>query len=82
MKYIVTNMQYNAGVNKEFLKNILRFAKEHEVETLLTFVQNGCYKTDDQLAEEVFSAGFDFVESKSINNTLRLEGYENTCSTD
>ena len=73
MKYIVTNMQYNAGVNKEFLKNILRFAKEHEIETLLTFVQNGCYKTDDQLAEEVFSAGFDFVESKSINNTLRLK---------
>lgn len=54
------------------MKNILAFAKEHEVDSLLTFVQNGCYKDDDVIAKEVFSAGFSTVEFQTLNRNLRL----------
>lgn len=72
MKYIVTNVQYNAGVNKNFMENILRFAKEHEVDHLLTFVQNGCYKDEETIDQAVFEAGFSTVEFQTLNRNLRL----------
>lgn len=73
MKYIITNIQYNAGVNKNLMKNILRFAKEHEVDSLLTFVQNGSYKDEDVIDDKVFDAGFELVESMTLNKNLRLK---------
>lgn len=73
MKYIVTNIQFNAGVNKNLLRNMLRFAKEHGVNHLLTFVQNGSYHEEDVIAPEVFDAGFEFVDSQTLNQNLRLK---------
>jgi hypothetical protein len=73
MKYIVTNVQYNALVNTNFLRNISVFAKRHGVTKLLTFVQNGRYKEDDEIDQRVFEAGFETVDSFSLNSNLRLK---------
>lgn len=72
MKYIITNIQYNAGVNTNFLKNLLKFAEVHEVKELLTFVQNGSYHEEDEIDERVFDAGFSTVDSLTLNRNLRL----------
>lgn len=73
MKYIVTNVQYNALVNQNFLRNISVFAKRHKVDKLVTFVQNGRYKDDDEIDQRVFEAGFETVDSLSLNTNLRLK---------
>nr|AKH47976.1 putative T5 A1-like protein [uncultured marine virus] len=73
MKYIVTNIQFNAGVNHNLLRNILAFAKEHGVDGLLTFTQNGSYRDEDVIAKEVFEAGFVTIDSQSLNQNLRLK---------
>lgn len=73
MKYIITNVQYNALVNVNFLKNIKAFAKIHGVTNLLTFVQNGQYKDDDVIDKRVFEGGFSTVESHTLNSNLRLQ---------
>ena len=73
MRYIITNMQFNARVNKGFLKNVLRFAEEHEVDHLLTFVQNGSYRNEDEIDEEVLKAGFEVVDHKSLNGNLKMK---------
>jgi hypothetical protein len=72
MKYIISNIQYNAGVNQNFMKNLLCFAREHGVESLLTFVQNGQYKDDDVIDKAVFHAGFSTVEFQTLNKNLKL----------
>jgi len=72
MKYIVTNVQFNAKVNKNFMKNILCFAKEHGVSELLTFAQNGCYKNEEEVDQAVFKAGFSLVEFLTLNKNLKL----------
>jgi hypothetical protein len=72
MKYIVTNIQFNALVNANLLKNLLCFAKEHGVTHLLTFVQNGSYKDEDEIDKRVFEAGFETVEFLKLNNNLKL----------
>lgn len=72
MKYIVSNMQFNASANKNLLANILRFAKEHEVDSLLTFVQNGSYKDEDIVNPDVMKAGFSIVEFQKLNKNLKL----------
>jgi len=73
MKYIVTNVQYNAPVNKNFLRNILTFAKVHKVEKLLTFVQNGSYIEEDEIDQEVLLAGFETITALTLNSNLRLK---------
>jgi len=73
MKYIITNVQYNAGVNKNLLQNILLFAKEHEVDNLLTFVQNGSYKNEEIVDERVFKSGFAIIESLRLNSNLKCK---------
>ena len=73
MKYIVTNIQYNAGVNVNFLKNIKAFAKEHGVSNLVTFVQNGQYHEDDVIDQKVFDAGFSTIDSLALNNNLKCK---------
>lgn len=73
MKYIITNIQYNAGVNVNFLKNIKKFAKHHGVEDLYTFVQNGSYKDEEDIDKRVFEAGFSIVDSLTLNKNLRLQ---------
>lgn len=73
MKYIITNIQYNAGVHMQFLQNILAFAEVHGVTELLTFVQNGQYKDDDWIDPRVFEGGFATVDSVTLNNNLRLK---------
>lgn len=73
MKYIVTNIQFNAMVNTNFLLNIQLFAKRHGVENLLTFVQNGRYKEDDEIDPRVFEAGFATIDSYSLNKNLKCK---------
>jgi len=73
MKYIVTNIQYNAGVNKNLLRNLQCFAKEHGVTHLLSFIQNGRYKEDDKIDDKVFDAGFELIDHKTLNNNLQLK---------
>lgn len=73
MKYIVTNVQYNALVNQNFLRNISVFAKRHQVDKLVTFVQNGRYKDDDEIDKRVFEGGFETIDSLSLNTNLRLK---------
>lgn len=71
MKYIITNIQYNAGVNTKFLQNLLKFAEVHEVDSLLTFVQNGSYKDEEEIDKRVFEAGFSIVDFLTLNKNLR-----------
>lgn len=73
MKYIITNVQYNAGVNVNLSKNIKCFAKEHGIDQMLTFVQNGSYIEDDIVDKKVFEAGFSTVDNLTLNNNLRLQ---------
>jgi len=73
MKYIITNIQYNAGVNKNFMVNLLAFAKVHGVSELMTFVQNGSYHDEDEIDRAVFDAGFATVDSLTLNSNLRLK---------
>ena len=73
MKYIVTNIQYNAGVNVNFLRNIKSFAKKHGVTNLVTFVQNGQYHEDDVIDQKVFEAGFSTIDSLALNNNLKCK---------
>lgn len=73
MKYIITNIQYNAGVNVNFLNNIKAFAKEHGVTQLVTFVQNGQYHEDDVIDQKVFEAGFSTIDSLAINTNLKCK---------
>lgn len=71
MKYIITNIQYNAGVNTKFLKNLLAFAKVHKVDELLTFLQNGSYHDEEDIDKRVFEAGFSTVDFLTLNKNLR-----------
>jgi len=73
MKYIIATCQYNAMVNKNLLQNIELFAKEHGVDNLLLFVQNGQYKEDDIIDKRLFEAGFSIVEDMKLNANLYLK---------
>jgi len=73
MKYIITNTQFGAGVNANLLRNIKAFAKEHEVDQLLTFVQNGSYKDEETIDQKVFDGGFSLVDSLTLNKNLKLK---------
>jgi hypothetical protein len=73
MKYIVTNVQYNARVNANFLLNIQTFAKVHGVSKLLTFVQNGSYHEEDEIDMQVFEGGFETIDNLTLNSNLRLK---------
>lgn len=73
MKYIIATCQYNAVVNKNLLQNIELFAKQHGVDNLLLFVQNGQYKEDDVIDKRIFEAGFSIVEDMKLNANLRLK---------
>ena len=78
MKYIVTNVQYNARVNANFLRNIQTFAKVHGVDKLLTFVQNGSYHEEDEIDTQVFEGksgvpGFETIDNLTLNSNLRLK---------
>lgn len=72
-RYIVTTVQYGAVVNKGLLDNMLVFAKEHKVEQLLTFVQNGRYKDEEEIDKRIFHAGIETVDKMTINSNLRLQ---------
>lgn len=72
MKYIITSVQYGAKVNKTFLTNMLAFAKEHKVDSILTFVLNGKYKDDDML-DPLVGQHIASVDSLRLNSNLRLQ---------
>ena len=46
MNYIVSTIQHNALVNKNLLKNMLAFADNHNVESILLYVMPGKNKDE------------------------------------
>lgn len=76
MKTIVTSIQRGAKVNKVLLKNLLAFAKEHEVVKIQAFVMDGRNKDDIEIDPIVFDYGIELiVPSKTgtaLNSNLKL----------
>ncbi len=71
-RYIITSVQYGASVNKNFLNNLLAFAKKHKVEHLYTFVMNGRFKDEDFL-DPLIGLNFSIIDSEKLNMNLRCK---------
>ena len=72
MKYIITSSQYNASVNKNLLANMLNFAKEHNVDKILTFVQRGKYIEENRLSPSIIEH-LEIIDSEiKLNSSLKL----------
>lgn len=77
MIYLVTSIQCGATVNKNFLKNMLAFAKQHKVKKILAYVMPGRHKEDtdisDVLQEEEM---IEFITTdktgRNLNSNLKL----------
>lgn len=73
MKYIVTSVQFNASVNKNLLENMLNFAKENNVDKILTFVQRGRYIEEDKLSPLIAENNIETIHSEmKLNANLKL----------
>lgn len=74
MRYIVTSAQYNAGVNKVLLANMLKFAKRHKVDKILVFPMRGKYIEENKLDPLLLE--FEFVDKMRLNSNLMLKQIE------
>ena len=76
MKTIVTTIQRGAKVNKVLLKNLLAFAKEHQVTTIQAFVMDGRNKDDIDIDPIVFDNDIELIvphkAGKALNSNLKL----------
>lgn len=76
MRTIVTTIQRGAKVNKVLLKNLLSFAKEHDVSKIQAFVMDGRNKDDIDIDPIVFDHDIELiVPSKTgtaLNSNLKL----------
>lgn len=70
MRYIITSAQKNAGVNKNLLRNMLRFAKQHSVDKILVVPMAGKYKEEEHLDEALLE--FEMVDKLRLNNNLMV----------
>lgn len=68
MRYIITSAQKNAGVNKNLLQNIQRFAREHKVDYIHVIPMAGRYKEEEKFAPEI--SELEFVDKLKLNNNL------------
>lgn len=74
MKYIVTSAQYNAGVNKGLLANMLNFAKKHKVDKILVFPMRGKYIEETNLSKDLLD--FELADKLRLNSNLMLKSIE------
>lgn len=73
MKYIITSIQYNAGVNKNLLANMLTFAKANKVDKILTFIQSGKYKEEERIHPLIAESEIEFINKEiRLNNNLKV----------
>lgn len=74
MKYLITSLQLGSVVNKNFLRNIKRFCKVHEVDEVYVFEMNGRHKNDDTIDPAIWELpNVSFVSnSKKLNDNLNL----------
>ena len=75
--YIVTSVQYNALVNRPFLKNMLAFADKHKVEKIFIYIAPGTNVYQDDISPLLFED--DRIEllhlgkeGKKLNSNLKL----------
>lgn len=71
MRYIITSAQYNAGVNKHLLANMLNFAKKHKVKDILVFPMRGKYIEEETLSADLLD--FELVDKMKLNANLMLK---------
>jgi len=71
MKYIITTVQRGALVNKNLLQNLRKFAEVHNVDKILTFVQNGRYKDEEHIDKRLVD--IEQVDKLTLNSNLRLQ---------
>lgn len=76
MKQIITTIQRGAKVNKVLLKNLLAFAKEHDVKTIKAFVMDGRHKDDIEIDPIVFDSGIELIvphkAGLALNSNLKI----------
>lgn len=70
MKIITTSIQRGAKVNKVLLKNLLAFAKEHEVEKIQAFVMDGRNKDDIEIDPIVFDHDIELIVPSKTGTAL------------
>lgn len=77
MKYLVTTIQCGAGVNSNLLRNMLVFAKRHNVEKILVYVMPGRHKEDTVIAPSLqLEEMIEFISTdrngQALNTNLKL----------
>lgn len=77
MIYLVTTIQCGASVNTTLLRNMLAFAKRHQVEKILVYVMPGRHKEDTAIATALQTE--DMIEfitpdksGRALNTNLKL----------
>lgn len=75
--YIVSTVQYNAVLHKNFYRNILRFADEHNVKKIQLFIMPGRNKDETQISKTLIDdkrVEFQFLgkDGLKLNNNLKL----------
>lgn len=76
MRYIITTIQRGGKVNKSLLKNMLAFAKEHDVKVIKAFVMDGRNKDDIDIDPIVYDSGIELIvphkAGSALNSNLKL----------
>lgn len=73
MKYIITSIQLNGLVNRNLLTNMLNFAKEQGVDSVLTFVQRGRYIEEDTIHPLIAESNIETIHGEmKLNANLKL----------
>lgn len=71
MRHIITSAQYNAGVNKNLLANMLNFAKVHKVSNIHVFPMRGKYIEEEHL--DPLLLDFELIDKLRLNANLMLK---------
>ena len=73
MKYIITSVQYNALVNRNFFSNMMKFAKDNGVDKIYAFIQQGKYRDEQTLHPLLVNNDLiEFVDKKKLNDSLMI----------
>lgn len=73
-KYIITTAQYNAGVNKRFLKNMEKYANTQNAEILI-LPTTGKNVTEEQILHPDLQQYRIVDKETSINNSLKIKDF-------
>lgn len=76
MRKIITTVQRGAKVNKRLLKNMLLFAKTHNVSRISAFVMDGKNKDDIEIDPIIFDSDIELIvphkNGKALNTNLKI----------